>query len=168
MIHVVFHRPEPPNKGLQPTSAVGRRAVARLPLALAAEPQAVRRTKETQMTPQRLNELSCPNCKQASWMLDSDFRGMDGVMLPYAQRVYSCRCCSNTGPGWRLMQQSPPEFLPQPHDMYPMTHAEFDHWVAILKASFPEHPRLADLGRGFVPRVPTAVIVRLWNRMTGQ
>jgi len=45
------------------------------------------------MTPPRLNELSCPNCKQASWTIDSDYRGMDGIMLPYEQRVYSCRHC---------------------------------------------------------------------------
>jgi hypothetical protein len=66
------------------------------------------------------------------------------------------------------MQQSPHEFLLQPHDMYPMTHADFNHWVAILRADFPDHPCLAELGRGFVPRIPGGVLVRLWNKMTGQ
>ncbi len=120
------------------------------------------------MTPARLNELSCPTCSQASWIIDSDYRGTDGVRLPYEQRVYSCRRCSNTGPGWTLMQQSPPEFLLQPHDTYPMSRADFDHWVAILSANFPDHPCLADLGRGFVPRIPGGVLVRLWNKMTDQ
>ncbi len=120
------------------------------------------------MTPARLNELSCPTCGQASWTIDSDYRGMDGVMLPYEEREYSCRLCSSTGPGWTLIRQSPPEFLLQPHDMYPMTHADFDHWVAILEANFPDHPLLADLGRRFVPHTPSGVLVRLWNRMTGQ
>ena len=89
-------------------------------------------------------------------------------MLPYEQRVYSCRGCSNTGPDWTLKQQAPPEFLLQPHDMYPMTQADFNHWVAILKAHFPDHPCLADLGRGFVPRIPDGALVRLLKKMTGQ
>ena|SRR6185503_3015135 len=92
------------------------------------------------MTPARLNELSCPTCGQASWIIDSDYRGMDGVMLPYGQREYSCRHCSSTGPGWTLIQQSPPEFMLQPHHMYPMTNADFDHWLAILEANFPDYP----------------------------
>ena len=120
------------------------------------------------MTPPRLNELSCPTCKQTSWVIDSDYRGMDGVMIPYKQREYSCKRCGNASPGWTLMQQSPTAFLLQPHDMYPMTQANFDHWVTILKANFPDHPLLADLGKGFVPHIPSGVFVRLWNRITGQ
>lgn len=120
------------------------------------------------MTPPRLNELRCPTCEQASWTIDSDYRGIDGVKLPYEQRVFSCRHCRKTGQGWNLIQQSPPAFLLQPHDMYPMTHADFDHWVAVLKANFPDHPRLADLGKGFVPRTPPGMLARLWNRMTSR
>jgi hypothetical protein len=35
-----------------------------------------------------------------------------------------------------------------------MTEAEFDHWVEILKTNFPDHPRLAELGRTFYPCTP--------------
>jgi hypothetical protein len=52
--------------------------------------------------------------------------------------------------------------------MYPMTQAAFDHWVAILKANFPDHPRLADLGTGFVPNTPSGMLVMLWNKITGR
>ena len=120
------------------------------------------------MTPPRLNQLSCPTCGRASWTIDSDYPGMDGVMLPYKQREYSCRHCSRTGPGWTLIRQSPPEFLLQPHNMYPMTQSAFNHWLAILKANFPDHPLVADLGRGFVPHTPGGVLMRLWSRMTGR
>lgn len=120
------------------------------------------------MTPARLNELRCPTCTQASWILDSDYRDTDGVMLPYEQRVYPCRHCGNTGADWTLMQQAPPEFLLQPHPLYPMTQADFDHWVAILKANVPDHPRLSDVGKDFVPRIPGGIAARLWHKMTGR
>ena len=106
------------------------------------------------MTPSRLNELSCPNCGHTNWIIDSDYRGTDGLILPYALREYSCSECGNTGTGWKLIRQSPPEFLLQPHDMYPMTQAEFDRWVAILKTHFPDHPLLAELGKTFYPYRP--------------
>jgi hypothetical protein len=106
------------------------------------------------MTPARLNELTCPSCGHANWIIDSDYRGTDGTKLPYNQREYACRQCSNKGVGWTLIQQSPPEFFLQPHDLYPMTQKEFDRWAAILKAHFPDHPRLADLGKTFFPRTP--------------
>lgn len=63
------------------------------------------------MTPGRLTELRCPGCQQSSWVIDSDYRGMDGVMLPYDERLYACAHCRHDGPGWTLGQQSPPEFL---------------------------------------------------------
>jgi len=75
-------------------------------------------------------------------------------MLPYAERTYGCRHCDNRSIGWKLIQQSPPAFFLQPHEMYPMTQAEFDRWVVILKANFPNHPRLSDLGKKFFPRTP--------------
>ncbi len=106
------------------------------------------------MTPPRLNELTCPSCGHAHWIIDSDYRGIDGIMLPYERREYGCRTCGNRGSGWTLIQQSPPEFFLQPHDMYPMSQMAFDRWVSILKANFPEHPRLAQLGKTFFPRTP--------------
>ena len=106
------------------------------------------------MTPSRLNELTCPNCAQASWIIDSDYRGVDGIMLPYEQREYRCRKCAKSGGGWQLIQQSPPAFFLQPHEMYPMSQDEFDHWVAILRDHFPDHPCLTQLGQSFFPRLP--------------
>ena len=75
-------------------------------------------------------------------------------MRPYAQREYSCRKCTKKGIGWKLIQQSPPAFFLQPHDMYPMNQSEFDRWVSILKTNFPDHPRLGQLGKTFFPRLP--------------
>lgn len=106
------------------------------------------------MTPGRLTEIECPQCHEASWTIDSDYRGTDGVFLPYPERPYLCRRCAWSGPGWTLKRQSPPAFLLQPHDMYPMSHADFDYWVAILRTNFPDHPHLARLGRSFFPRTP--------------
>lgn len=41
--------------------------------------------------------------------------------------------------------------------MYPMTPKAFAYWVGILKAEFPGHPRLAELGKSFHPRTPEEV-----------
>lgn len=123
------------------------------------------------MTPPRLSEIECPKCHRTTWIIDSDYRGarvMGGIELAYPERSYSCAGCGRSGPGWAVRQQSPPAFLLQPSNLYPMTRAEFNRWVAILRANFPDHPRLAELGRTFVPRTPDGLLVRLWNRMTGQ
>jgi DNA-directed RNA polymerase subunit RPC12/RpoP len=115
------------------------------------------------MTPARLVEIECPNCRHRHWVIDHDFRGMGGtghVELAYEDRRYECPSCGGARTGWAVIQNSPPEFLLQPHDLYPMTPSEFDHWVTILKANFPTHPRLADLGRGFFPRTPEEVQAR--------
>ncbi len=109
------------------------------------------------MTPGRLTQIQCPECHKTSWIIDSDYRGMDGVFLPYADRLYACPGCGRSGAGWTLKRQSPPEFFLQPHDMYPMTHDAFDYWVSILRANFPDHPHLASLGRSFFPRTPEEV-----------
>ncbi len=112
------------------------------------------------MTPPRLTEVECPECHKTKWIIDSDYweADLDGsIDLGYAERSYSCAGCGRVGPGWLVRQQSPPEFWLQPHDMYPMTHADFDHWVAILRANFPDHPRLAELGKSFFPRTPEEV-----------
>ena len=106
------------------------------------------------MTPPRLNELECPGCGSLQWEIDSDYRGTDGESEPYEERTYSCTKCGTNGVGWMLRQQSPPEFLLQPHVMYPMTQEAFDYWVDVLRTYFPDHPRLADLGVNFRPHLP--------------
>jgi hypothetical protein len=109
------------------------------------------------MTPPRLTELKCPGCQQVSWVLDSEYRGMEGEWVPYTERRYACVHCRHHGPGWTVGQQSPPAFLLQPHDLYPMTQAAFDYWVDILRTHFPTHPVLARLGTTFRPRLPEEV-----------
>jgi len=105
-------------------------------------------------TPPRLIELECPICHTKHWELDADYRGM-GLWgqrnKSYEEREYRCYECRYEGTGYRVIQKSPPEFLLQPHPMYPMTQADFDHWVTILRENFPDHPRLKDLGNGFRP-----------------
>ena len=105
-------------------------------------------------SPGRLTELHCPVCQQISWVIDHDYRGMDGVMLPYDERRYACARCGYDGSGWTLGQQSPAWFLLQPHDLFPMTQSDFDYWVGILKTHFPAHPKLSGLGTTFLPRLP--------------
>lgn len=104
-------------------------------------------------TSSRLNELRCP-CGQVVWIMDSDWRGMGGPMTPYSERSNTCAMCGHDGPGWTLLQQSPPEFLLQPHDLYPMTKRDFDHWVEILRTHFPDNHLLRRLGRTLVRRTP--------------
>ena len=106
------------------------------------------------MTPPRLIEIDCPRCHHASWTIDSDYRGINGVMEPYVERIYSCKLCSTKGAGWTVLRQAPPEFLLQPHDLYPMSRSDFNYWVSILRVNFPDHPRLTALGATFYPRTP--------------
>lgn len=106
------------------------------------------------MTPPRLTELECSGCRRRQWVIESDYRGIDGVFIPYAEREYACLGCGTRGSGWILRQQSPPEFLLQPHPMYPMTRADFTYWVDVLRTNFPDHPRLAELGGSFFPHIP--------------
>lgn len=105
-------------------------------------------------TPPRLNQLECPNCHALTWLIASDCPGSHAGDFRHEQRPYPCSTCSHVGPGWMVRQQSPPEFLLQPHDLYPMTQEAFDYWVDILKTHFPTHHRLADVGTTFVPRLP--------------
>ena len=103
------------------------------------------------MTPPRLNELRCPKCHGSHWELDSDYRGMDGVFIPYEERDYDCPACGYSGRSFSVLRQSPPEFLLQPHRMYPMSQRVFDEWAQILKENFPDPPLLHELGREFRP-----------------
>ena len=106
------------------------------------------------MTPPRLNELECPICQAATWIIDSDYRGIEDSHQSYEERDYRCSSCRHEGRGWRLLRQSPPEFLLQPHPVYPMTQTAFDYWVEILRRHFPEHPILNRLGSEFRPYLP--------------
>jgi hypothetical protein len=106
------------------------------------------------MTPPRLTELECPVCHATTWEIDSDYRGIDGKWLPYDERVYPCSSCRYEGQNWKLLRQSPPEFLLQPHPLYPMGQAAFDYWVDILREHFPEHPAIRGLGGTFRPFLP--------------
>src|SRR5215218_8287105 len=111
-------------------------------------------------TPPRLNQVECPNCHTLTWIIDADYRGRGGPDLSRQQRTYPCPACQQAGPGWTLKQQSPPEFLLQPHELYPMTQEEFDHWLGILRTHFPRHRLLADAGTTFRPFLPEEFAVR--------
>ena len=106
------------------------------------------------MTPPRLNELRCPDCQQVTWVIESDYPGMDGEWTPYIERSYACGQCRRDGPGWTLLQQSPATFLLQPDTFCPMTQADFDYWVTVLRTHFPKHSRLKEVGRRFRPCLP--------------
>ena len=77
-----------------------------------------------------------------------------GVDVSYGERTYTCPHCRNIGTGHIVLQKSPPEFFLQPHRMYPMKRVEFDHWVAILRQHFPDHPSLRDVNREWYPYTP--------------
>jgi hypothetical protein len=77
---------------------------------------------------------------------------MGGEEESYESRVYTCPQCHAHLSGFEVLRQSPPEFLLQPHDLYPMTRKEFNYWLAILKKEFPDHPYLSKPSRKFSPR----------------
>jgi hypothetical protein len=104
------------------------------------------------MTPPRLTELQCPQCRSNHWTLDSDYRGMDGEFVAYRERTYSCPQCHYSGISFTVLQQSPPEFLLQPHPMYPMSERDFYYWLKILEHNFPDHPQLKEFGGEFRPK----------------
>lgn len=104
-------------------------------------------------TPVRLLELRCPKCNQPHWEMDNDFRGIGGKKIPYPDRTYACCHCRFEGEGYTVLQGSPPEFIMQPHPMYPMSKEDFAYWLAILKREFPKCARL-DSEREFVPFTP--------------
>jgi hypothetical protein len=123
------------------------------------------------MTPARLSEIKCPACAGTHWIIESDFKALflvGGVDVPYSKREYDCGHCSFRGPGFEVIQQSPPEFLLQPHHMYPMSARDFAHWVGILRRHFPRHPHLWRLGTRFYPHGPIlgrpmALSLLLWQ-----
>ncbi len=104
------------------------------------------------MTPPRLVQLKCPHCQSDHWEIDSDYRGATLVgqrELAYPERRYFCPKCRKKHPGYTVIQQSPPEFLLQPHDLYPMAKKDFLYWVSILQENFPDNPLLKVLGTEF-------------------
>jgi hypothetical protein len=96
------------------------------------------------MTPPRLVRLRC-DCGHSHWEIDCDFRDESGEVVAYGSRQYHCPGCGVSRAGFLIEEQSPPEFLLPPHPMSPMTAADFDYWVAILREHFPEHPKLRGL-----------------------
>jgi len=103
------------------------------------------------MTPSRLVELECPKCRAKHWVIDSDYRGSSMLGQPertYGERDYACRECRYSGRGFHVLAKSPPEFLEQLH---PMSQADFDYWVSVLRKHFPDYPLLKRLGKEFRP-----------------
>ena len=115
-------------------------------------------------TPPRLVHLKC-ECGSDHWTIDSDFRGMGGIHDPpelrYDKRAYACPSCSQTRSGFMVLEQSPPEFLQQPHPLYPMSQSDFDHWASNLREHFPDVPQVQKLGKEFRPN--TNVKRRWWK-----
>ncbi len=103
------------------------------------------------MTPPRLIQLRCPRCLHSQWIIDSDFRGISDRFIHYSERPYLCPHCNYSGTGYAVLKLSPPEFLLQPHPMYPMRRREFDFWAEILRRHFPDHPKVMQLGNEFHP-----------------
>jgi hypothetical protein len=103
-------------------------------------------------TPPRLTEQECPNCHHLIWVMDADFMGRVGIARD--QRAYTCSKCGRIGPGWIARRQSPPEFVLQPHDLYPMAQEDFDTWVEVLRTHFPTHFLVPRVGTTFVPCLP--------------
>jgi len=86
-------------------------------------------------------ELKCPECEAVHWELDADYPGMSEPFIEYSSRPYKCPSCGRTGVGYIVGQKSPPEFILQPHPMYPMTEDEFGYWMRIYETHFPERAR---------------------------
>jgi hypothetical protein len=109
-------------------------------------------------TPARLVQLSCPKCVARHWEIDNDYREANlfspGDEASYEQRPYLCPACGWTGAGYAVLEKSPPEFFLQPHPLYPMSVADFDRWLAVLRANFPDNPMLQYLGTEWYPGSP--------------
>jgi NAD(P)H-flavin reductase len=59
-------------------------------------------------------------------------------------RLVRIKCPACPGSHWEI-----------DHDfLYPMTKADFDHWVEVLQENFPDHPRLKELNKRFFPCTP--------------
>lgn len=91
-------------------------------------------------TPERMVQLRCPCCQSLQWTIDFDYRRDLGEELSYNEREYTCPKCKKTSSGYTVLQKSPPEFFLQPHQLYPMSQKDFDHWLGIYREHFPDDP----------------------------
>jgi hypothetical protein len=97
--------------------------------------------------------------------MDSDFKGMNGgAFVDYSDRKYKCPKCDYQAAGYNVLQKSPPEFLLQPHRLYPMSKKQFNYWLRILKENFPDDHRLTSTK--FQPYT-ASLWTRLWKRLRG-
>jgi hypothetical protein len=91
----------------------------------------------------RLVEAECLGCGVARWFIDS---ATDGTLASdeggVGGREYACLACGRTSSAWRVRRQSPPGFMNWRLGLNGLTHAEFDHWLDLLRAHNPRHPRL--------------------------
>ena len=129
-------------------------------------------------SPARLLELRCPRCGGSHWEIDNDYRGFDPADLgaegsSYAERTYRCPVCGATGTNYSVLQKGPEYLFSQPIPTVPMSVAEFEHWVTILRAHFPNNHFLGELGTRWYPsggyepyqeRFPVGSIVRVAER----
>jgi hypothetical protein len=101
--------------------------------------------------------------------MDCDYPGIGGgAYIDYKKRAYDCPDCDYSGVGYKVRQKSPPEFLLQPHQMSPMSQRAFDYWAGILRANFPDHPRVAQLGKGFYPNTAGIILgMKAWLIFVG-
>ncbi len=105
-------------------------------------------------TPPRLVELQCPGCQRSHWEIDHDCRAAKLVgdrELSYGERTYRCPLCDAPRTGYQVLQQSPPAFFLQPHDLYPMSVAEFGRWLAVFRMQFPKAETLKAVGISWYP-----------------
>lgn len=105
------------------------------------------------VTPIRLVLLECPRCQATELIFHTDHTGRPGGdnCLEIGDRPGGfCSQCGREA-GLRVKEQAPPELFLQPHDLYPMTVAEFAHWFSILRTHFPTDERLATVGVFWYP-----------------
>jgi hypothetical protein len=104
----------------------------------------------------RLAQLECPNCHRTRWMTgpDKTTEAIGGPLWPDAGLEQYCPACGRSAPAWVVREQAPKSFLVQPNILHPMTRQDFDYWVGVLRAHFPDHPRLRQEGRVFEPATP--------------
>ncbi|MEZ5426168.1 MAG: type VI secretion system baseplate subunit TssK [Pyrinomonadaceae bacterium] len=91
------------------------------------------------MTPPLLVKLECKQCGEILWVIGSDYPDEDGKAVSYSERGYSCNGCGDSKASFNVLEQSPPGFLMQLGFMLPEEEA---YWMEILRANFPDHPRL--------------------------